>query len=246
MRMVKIASANRKQTGCREQDNLELRVRRISFAAMKLPKDRVAVKICGVNNREDALAAIDAGADLLGFNTWRGTKRFVDLEANAEWIAALPVTRVALLINASLEEAKRVAALPFIDALQLHGDEDATFCKRAVAFGKPLIKAIRLSSSVALYGADQFSTPHILVDAHVPGAFGGTGASVDLVLARSFREQFPQLTLWLAGGLQPDNVVGAIRVVRPQVVDVSSGVEIEPARKDPAKMRRFIAAAHQV
>jgi phosphoribosylanthranilate isomerase len=213
---------------------------------MNLPKDRVAVKICGVNNREDALAAVDAGADLLGFNTWRGTKRFVDLEANAEWIAAVPVTRVALLINASFEEVKRVAALPFVDALQLHGEEDAVFCERAAACGKPLIKAIRLNSPEALHSADQFSTPHILLDAHVPGAFGGTGANVDLVLARAFREQFPRLTLWLAGGLRPDNVASAIERARPQVVDVSSGVETEPARKDPMKMRRFIVAAHQV
>jgi phosphoribosylanthranilate isomerase len=217
-----------------------------TLQAMKLPTDRVAVKICGVTNASDANAAIDAGADLLGFNTWTGTKRFVDLAANAAWIAELPVPRIALLVNASLAEAKRIACLPYIDALQLHGDEDASFCQRVAEFGKPLIKALRASSHEALSGADTFSTRHILLDAHVPGAFGGTGKRIDLDLARDFRARFPAFTLWLAGGLTPENVAEAIAVARPQVVDVSSGVEASPTRKDLGKMRDFIASARGI
>jgi phosphoribosylanthranilate isomerase len=212
---------------------------------LELSAGCVAVKICGITNRDDALAAIDAGADLLGFNTWPGTKRFLDLERNADWIAGLAsrVVRVALLVNATIEDAARVAAFPFVDALQLHGDEDAAYCRRAAALGKPLIKAIRARDRGAFSHAEDFSTHHILLDAHVPGEFGGTGARVDLDLARQFKEEHPALTLWLAGGLTPENVAAAVRAVRPSVVDVSSGVEAVVGRKDPARMGAFVAGA---
>jgi phosphoribosylanthranilate isomerase len=210
---------------------------------MLLPEDRVAVKICGLTNREDARAAVAAGADFLGFNTWRGTKRFIDLEQHADWLAELPVTRVALLVNASLDEAARVAALPFVDALQFHGDEDAAYCAAAAALGKPILKALRTLGPTGLGGADGFSTKHLLLDAYVPGEFGGTGARVDLDVVKTFQARFPELTLWLAGGLTPENVAAAVAAIRPKVVDVSSGVEVEPGRKDAAKMRAFVTAA---
>lgn len=210
---------------------------------MILPNDEVAVKICGITRREDALAAIDSGADLLGFNTWRGTKRHIDLAKNAEWISTLPILKVALLINATPGELAQVANLPWIDAIQLHGDEDSEYCRSAAALGKPLIKAVRAGSESALDGLDRFSTDHILLDAHVPGAFGGTGSRVDLDLVRTFSERFPKLTLWLAGGLKPENVGAAVTESRPRVVDVSSGVECEPGKKDASKMRAFVVAA---
>lgn len=207
--------------------------------------NQVAVKICGITHEEDALAAIDAGADFLGFNTWPGTKRFIDLGKHAKWIAPLQIQKVALLVNATLEEARSIASLPWIDALQLHGDEDEQFCRTASTFGKPLIKALRPKSAEALAGSDQFSTQHVLVDAHVPGAYGGTGSAVNLELACEFSRQFPSLTLWLAGGLKAENVGSAVEAVRPAVVDVSSGVELDPGKKDPGKMRAFITAAKE-
>jgi len=212
---------------------------------LELPADLIAVKICGITNRDDALAAVDAGADLLGFNTWPGTKRFVDIARNAGWIAALPrpVIRVALLVNATPEETERIAAFEFVDALQFHGDEDAAFCRRAAEFGKPIIKALRAKDRGALAHAGDFSTRHILLDAHVPGEFGGTGARVDLALACEFKRTHPALSLWLAGGLTPENVADAVRTVRPAVVDVSSGVESGPGRKDVEKMRALMQAA---
>ena len=211
---------------------------------LELPAGRIAVKICGITNRDDALAAMDAGADLLGFNTWHGTKRFVDIGKNAGWIAGIPrpVVRVALLVNATQAETERVAAFPFVDALQFHGDEDAAFCRWAASLGKPIIKALRVRDRGVLARAGDFSTPHVLLDAHVPGEFGGTGARVDLALACEFRRAQPSLTLWLAGGLTPENAGDAVRAVRPAVVDVSSGVEIEPGRKDAARMRAFASA----
>ncbi len=212
---------------------------------LELPADRVAVKICGITNRDDALAAVDAGADLLGFNTWHGTKRFMDIARNADWIAALPrlIVRVALLVNATPEETERIAALECVDALQFHGDEDAAFCRWAAGMGKPVIKALRAKDRAVLAHAGDFSTRHILLDAHVPGEFGGTGARVDLALACEFKRANPALSLWLAGGLTPENAAEAVRAVRPAVVDVSSGVEFEPGRKDAAKMRAFAQAA---
>lgn len=213
---------------------------------MKLPAGRVAIKICGITREDDAVAAINAGADLLGFNTWAGTKRYLDIEKNEDWIARLSVIRVALLVNAPLDFAARIAALPFIDALQIHGDEDAAECARIAAFGKPIIKALRAHDPAVAHGAAAFSATHVLLDAHVPGAYGGTGARVDLALARRFRVENPGLTMWLAGGLRPENVAEAVRIVRPAVVDVSSGVESEPARKDLAKMRAFTAAVRSV
>ena len=123
-----------------------------------------------------------------------------------------------------------------------HGDEDAATCARAAALGKPLVKAIRARDASAFASAETFSTEHVLLDAHVPGAFGGTGARVDIVFVREFQSQHPRLTLWLAGGLTPENVADAVRAVHPRVVDVSSGVETAPGRKDFAKMRAFIAA----
>jgi phosphoribosylanthranilate isomerase len=212
---------------------------------LELPADRVAVKICGITNLEDALAAIDAGADLLGFNTWQGTKRFLDLERNVEWLGALPssVVRVALLVNATLEEAERVAGFAFVDALQLHGDEDDAYCLHVAALGKPVVKAIRARDVGAFAHAETFSTKHILLDAHVPGEFGGTGARVDLDLAVQFKKDHPALTLWLAGGLTAENVAEAVQTVRPAVVDVSSGVESAVGRKAPERMRAFVSAA---
>jgi phosphoribosylanthranilate isomerase len=212
---------------------------------MLMPENRVAVKICGVTNCEDAVTAVAAGADFLGFNTWRGTKRFIDLEQHAEWLAELPVTRVALLVNAPLAEAERVAALPMVDVLQLHGDEDAAYCAVAAGWGKPIVKALRVRDAASFRGADGFSTARVLVDAHVPGAFGGTGARVNLDLVREFQAQFPKLELWLAGGLTPENVGAAVGALRPRVVDVSSGVEREAGKKDAAKLRAFVAAVRQ-
>ena len=205
---------------------------------------RVRVKICGITNRADAEEAIALGADALGFNTWRGGKRFIDLERESAWLAGLPpfVGRVALLVNAPLAEAERVARLPFIDALQLHGDEDAAYCAEVARLGVCFVKALRVREAADVASANSFSTPHVLIDAHVAGLFGGTGVRVDLALAEELRQRHPGLTLILAGGLTPENVADAVRAVRPYAVDVSSGVEATPGRKDRARMRAFVDA----
>ena len=208
---------------------------------------RVRVKICGLTNREDALAAIEAGADALGFNLYPGSKRAIALDDEAEWIAGLPpfVARIAVLVNAPLEEALRVAAHPAIHAVQFHGDEDADYCARfAAAAGRPFIKALRLRDAASIEGADGFSTRHLLLDADAGAAFGGAGTLIDLALAAQLRAAHPTMCLILAGGLRAENVAEAIRAVRPFAVDVASGVEVagDPRRKSPARMAAFLAA----
>lgn len=205
---------------------------------------RVRVKICGLTCVSDAEAAIAAGADALGFNTWRGSKRFLDLAEAAPWIRQLPgfVTRVALCINEPWEELRRIAALSFVDALQLHGDESRATCADLAGTGISLIRAVRLGAESDLVGLDQWATRQLLVDAAVPGAFGGTGARADWALAAQAVRNFPRLAVTLAGGLDPENVAEAVRTVRPYAVDVASGVESAPGRKDAAKMRDFVQA----
>jgi phosphoribosylanthranilate isomerase len=206
---------------------------------------RVRVKICGITSREDALAAIDAGADALGFNLYPASKRAISLNDEADWIVALPpfVERVAVLVNAPLEEALRVAAHPAIHAVQFHGDEDSAYCaKFAAESGRSFIKAQRLRDDASVVNAAQFSSRHVLLDADAGAAYGGTGTLIELGLARRVRDAHPELRIILAGGLRPGNVAAAIEQVRPFAVDVASGVEVvgNPRRKDPALIRQFI------
>lgn len=210
-----------------------------------MSSSRVRVKICGITNREDALAAIDAGADALGFNLYPASKRAISLNGEATWIVSLPpfVERVAVLVNASLEEALRVAAHPAIHAVQFHGDEDADYCaKFAAESGRSFIKALRLRDDASVESVAQFSTRHILLDADAGAAYGGTGTPIDLRLARRVRDSHSDLEVILAGGLRCENVAAAIEQVRPFAVDVASGVEVagNPRRKDPERIRQFI------
>ena len=207
---------------------------------------RVRVKICGITNREDALAAIALGADALGFNLFPGSKRFIELDREAGWMQALPpfVARVAVLVNVALDEARRIAARPEIDMVQFHGDEDAAYCAEFAQLGRPFVKALRLRAASSVETADGFSTPHVLLDAHAGAAFGGTGTPIDLALAAECVRRHPALHIILAGGLKPENVAAAVQTVRPYAVDVASGVEAEgdARRKDEARMARFFAA----
>ena len=209
--------------------------------------NRVRVKICGLTRQRDAEESIALGADALGFNTWMGSKRYLDLAQARHWVRRLPpfVSKVALLVNAPLEEARRIADMPGIDVLQLHGDEDEAYCAQLAEWEIPFIKALRMRSPEDVEGLDRFSTDHLLVDAHVEGLFGGTGVCVDLGLAELIKQKYPQVALLLAGGLRPENVEDAVRRVRPYAVDVSSGVESAPGVKDFALLRGFIDAVHR-
>ncbi|MDD5351382.1 MAG: phosphoribosylanthranilate isomerase [Chthoniobacteraceae bacterium] len=210
---------------------------------MIIPK--VRIKICGITNPGDAEAAIEAGADALGFNGFPGSKRFLDLRAASGWIAQLPpfVTRVAVLVNPAEQEVRAVAALPGIDRLQFHGHETPEFC--APFAGGGFVKALAAKDREALELASRYATRSILLDAFVPGAFGGTGKVIDWALAAAFVREHPFLRVILSGGLTPENAAEAVRAVRPYAVDVASGVESHPCKKDPSRMRDFIAAVRE-
>jgi phosphoribosylanthranilate isomerase len=208
----------------------------------------VRVKICGLTNEEDALDAIAAGADALGFNLFSGSKRCIDLGREAGWIQALPpfVTRVAVLVNAPLDEARQVAEHPAIDLVQFHGDEDEPYCAEFARFGRPFLKALRLRDETSIAAADRFYTPHLLLDADAGAAFGGTGKLIDLRLAAECVRRHPMLKIVLAGGLRATNVADAVRAVRPYAVDVASGVESAPRKKDRLEMAAFVEAVAAV
>jgi phosphoribosylanthranilate isomerase len=202
----------------------------------------VLVKICGITNLEDARAAIEAGADALGFNFYRGSARYIAPAEARRIIGQLPgeVLSVGVFVNEEGPEmVESIAAEAGVGAVQLHGDESGDYC-RALKH-RLVIKALRVGPDFAPEDALRYGTEAILLDAFAGSARGGTGLTFDWSLARRTRELVPRL--FLAGGLTPSNVAAAIRAVRPYAVDACSGLERETGRKDARRVRAFVAAA---
>jgi len=201
------------------------------------------VKICGLTTPQDAGAAIEFGADALGFNFFPGSKRYVG--KSVDWISDLPGTaeRIAILVTPTFAEAKRAAAIPGITGLQLHGDETPEFCSRLKDDGIRFEKALPVTGPDSLIDVPDFCTSRVLLDSSNAGEFGGSGRTFPWELARRFVEANPQLQVILAGGLTPENVADAIKTVRPFGVDVTTGVEAAAGRKDHDLLRAFIRAA---
>jgi phosphoribosylanthranilate isomerase len=199
------------------------------------------IKICGITSVEDALAAVREGADALGFNFHPGSPRFVTPSAARAIVRGLPpfVTAVGVFVNAGEpEEVERTARTAGVTVLQLHGDETPAYCRRLA--GWSLIKALRIDPSAPAEGPSDYPVSAFLLDYRDDSRYGGTGQALDW--SRLAAADWP-LPLVLAGGLRPDNVRAAIRKVRPWAVDVCSGVELSPGRKDHRKMREFIEEA---
>ena len=202
------------------------------------------IKICGITREEDARAAIDAGADALGFVFVPGTPRFIEPGRAAAIVRGLPpfVSRVGLFVDADPGFIRTTLAEVRLDTVQLHGDESPEV-GRDLRGRARVIRAFRVQGPETLdrLPAHRESSDAWLLDAHVPGASGGTGTRFDWNLAVRARELGHPLIL--AGGLKPENIAEAVRMVRPFAVDVSSGVESAPGRKDPDRIRRLIDAA---
>lgn len=204
------------------------------------------IKICGITNAEDANVAVTAGADALGFVMYRKSPRWVEPEVARSIIASLPpfVLPVGVFVN---EEAERVRSLMDecgFALAQLHGDESALYCQN---LSRPVLKALRLKDRATFLALAEFqgraNVRGFLIDAFSDQAYGGTGQMVDWALAQ---EAARSSQVILAGGLNPTNVAGAIQMVRPYGVDVSSGVEQRPGKKDQDKLKAFIEAARLV
>jgi phosphoribosylanthranilate isomerase len=199
----------------------------------------VAVKVCGVTSEEDALMAARAGADAVGLVFWPGSARRVDVACARRIAEALPplVLRVGVFVDAPREEMTRIADEVGLDLLQLHGSEPP---ERLAGLPRRALKAVRVGSGFTAEEALRYEgrAAGVLLDTRAEAAPGGTGTPFDWSLARAVREGASYLVL--AGGLTEDNVALAIREVRPDAVDVSTGVESSPGRKDPEKVRRFL------
>jgi phosphoribosylanthranilate isomerase len=205
-------------------------------------RSRPFVKICGVTNSQDALAAIEFGADAVGFNLFPGSKRFLQLDSARDWISALPpqIARVAVGVNPALAEAEDWLAGDLFHALQLHGQSWYPLATRLVATGKPLIAAMQVPADFRQpFDVEWFPGFAVMFDGYREGDFGGTGETFPWAILGRFKFDKP---LILAGGLRSDNVQAAITMTSPYAVDVATGVESRPGKKDHAKMRDFIAA----
>ncbi|HWQ90573.1 MAG TPA: phosphoribosylanthranilate isomerase, partial [Clostridia bacterium] len=202
----------------------------------------VKVKICGITNVADARAAAEAGADAIGLMFWEQSPRFVDLERAAEISRVLPpyVLRTGVFVNASEDLVLQAIASCGLNLLQFHGDEPPDFCGQ---FGLMSMKAFRVRDAASLEVLPSYQTEAWLLDAFTPGKLGGTGESFNWDLAIEAAKW--GRPFFLAGGLHAGNVAEAVRRVRPYGVDVSSGVESAPGKKDPEKVRAFVKAARE-
>jgi phosphoribosylanthranilate isomerase len=203
----------------------------------------VRVKICGVTNVEDAMAAVEAGADALGFIFYEPSPRYVSPEVAGNIIRELPpfVAKVGVFVNAVEHTMLITAAQIGLDTLQLHGDEPPAPWRSC---SLNTIKAFRVRDADSLRVLPDYDTSAWLLDSFVPDKLGGTGAKFNWDLAVEARKLGRPIIL--AGGLTPENVADAVRKVRPYAVDVSSGVEAAPGKKNHAKVRAFIKAVRRV
>jgi len=220
------------------------------------------IKICGIKTLKDALAAIDAGADYLGFNFYPKSVRFIEKETCTEITSVLKrkhpqIKLVGVFVNSSADEVKNILETCSLDLAQLHGDETP---EMVTAFNGKAFKAIRLSAQAINTSVYQFLSvdsfahpfakpsvecPALLVDAAVKGIYGGSGVTADWSAAAELAKRYPLL---LAGGLTPENVADAVRQVQPWGVDVASGVDASrgAGEKDAAKMSAFVKAVKRL
>jgi phosphoribosylanthranilate isomerase len=200
------------------------------------------VKICGVTSVEDAQLCVAAGADAIGLNFVASSPRCISIELAHTISASLPshVLSVGVFVDCDHSELTRVRAAAGLGCLQLHGDESPELLARLLPHA---YKALRVRGADVISAAARFAGEHLLLDAYVPGVHGGSGARFDWDLAAQLTKT---RKITLAGGLDPENVAAAIEQVRPYCVDVASGVEASPRKKDARLVRAFIARAKAV
>ena len=210
------------------------------------------VKICGITEVDDARAVAAAGADAVGLNFYPQSPRYVSPEQAQPIVDALPegVVKVGVFVNAQRQEVCELFDSLGLDLIQLHGEEAPAYVSRLG--GRPTVKAFRLNETDRLFPMTDYlqecralgCLPRMaLVDALIPGLYGGTGVMADWTMLQDYPTQWYQPPLALAGGLTPQNVVEAVNAVRPAAVDTASGVERSVGRKDASAVKAFVRAA---
>jgi phosphoribosylanthranilate isomerase len=195
----------------------------------------VKVKICGITNYKDAMTAIDMGADMLGFNFYRKSPRYIAPAKAAEIMNKLPgfIDVAGVFVNESINKIHEIKSLCQLDWVQLHGDEAPEFCKEFLSHSVKTMKAIRVKDESDIQKADNYFTDAILLDAFDPEKYGGTGIAFDWNIIGHIGKR-----IFLAGGINPDNAAAAVEL-GVYGIDVCSGVEAEPGKKDHKKMKKL-------
>lgn len=214
----------------------------MSLLARFLDPSHVSLKVCGVTRADDAHTLVELGVDAIGVNFWPGSKRYLAPES-ATWLKNLSgkILRVGVFVNEPSALPLRLVRDGLIDVVQLHGDESPADGAIFREQGIPFLKAIGVKSAADLDTADDFGASAILLDAHAPGIYGGTGQTMDWNTAHIFRNSHPHLPVILAGGIVPENAAAAAAAVKPAALDTASGVESTPGIKDRQKIKALLA-----
>lgn len=197
----------------------------------------IKVKICGVTNLADAEAAVRFGADALGFVFYKQSKRYIDPDKARNIISKIDdqILKVGVFVNAGLDYVHSIEKQTEIHLLQMHGDETPEYCE---SIGSEYIKAFRIKDSGSALNINEYKTNYILFDSYSKSEYGGTGKKFDWELLN--KTDLSDKCVIISGGLNSENVVQAIEAIRPYMVDISSGVEKSPGKKDHKKIKEFI------
>lgn len=200
----------------------------------------VKVKICGITNLQDAEAAIEMGADILGFNFYPESPRYIDTNEAEKIICKLPnfVDIAGVFVNANRPDIRKLTDSGMLNWVQFHGDETSEFCSQFNAWNLHTIKAVRVRSIEDIDRAQEYQTDSLLFDAFDPKSYGGTGKTFDWSLLKKYPRR-----VFLAGGINPDNVSKALET-DVYGIDICSGIESEPGKKDPTKMKQLFENIH--
>lgn len=195
----------------------------------------VTIKICGITNLEDAQTAVDLGADIIGFNFYPQSPRYIEPARAVAIIEKLPafVDTAGIFVNADPSNIRELTREGYLNWIQLHGDESPEYCEQFTGWNLKTIKAIRVRSKESLAEATRYRTFAVLLDAYDPARYGGTGERFDWSLLEAGLQP-----VFLAGGINPDNITRALQQ-GTFGVDICSGIEASPGKKDPAKMKRL-------
>jgi phosphoribosylanthranilate isomerase len=200
------------------------------------------IKICGITNEEDALFAAGSGASALGFIFYPSSPRYIKPDAARKIIQKLPpnLVTVGVFVNESAEDVQKIFTDCGFDMIQLHGDESPEYCRQFPQ--ARLIKAVELKNETDLQRAESYPVTAILVDSRHAGLYGGTGKIANWELAGRLKRKKP---LILSGGITEINVAEALQTVAPAALDINSGVEIQPGKKDPVRLKRIFDVIRQ-